>query len=75
MNDLKRLSLEDRSRAVDSMERYAATGLGDVVPVKGRRGIYRLEIRGAHYRILFSREKEPRRLVVVRVPDRGSAYK
>jgi mRNA interferase RelE/StbE len=71
--DLKRLDRQTQARVVDAVERFAASGEGDVVRLVGvTPPEYRLRI--GDWRVRFSRDDE-QLLHVLRVLPRGKAYR
>lgn len=71
--DLARLDRQTQQRIVESLERFADSGQGDVRPLQGSKEIvYRLRV--GDWRVLFSREKRFLLILVLRVRPRGSAY-
>jgi mRNA interferase RelE/StbE len=59
-------------RLVEAVERYAATGVGDVLKLQGRAG-YRLRVGG--WRVLFELDHAQRRLLVLAVARRKDIYR
>lgn len=70
---LRRTDRSTANRIVDAVVRYAETGYGDVVPLKGRKGEYRLRV-GA-WRVIFTVDVGASILAVLRVAPRGGAWK
>lgn len=71
--DLRRLDPPVRARVVEALERLAGEGTGDVRPLTGKPGEYRLRV--GDWRVAFVRDREARRLTVLRVLPRGRAYR
>lgn len=69
--DLRRLDRRVAERVRDALDRFVTTGAGDVVPLAGQPGRYRLRVGG--HRILFSRP-EPNVVRVERIAPRGDVY-
>ncbi len=71
--DLSRLDAQVQGRILDAVERYAATGQGDVIRLQDvRPPEWRLRI-GA-WRVRFSRDETERVLDILRVLPRDKAY-
>ena len=69
--DMENLSLKDRRRVLDAVDRFAASGVGDVRALGGRwRGRFRL--RSGTWRVVFRMENG---IVVIRVLHRREAYR
>ena len=65
------LPLKDRQRMLDAVDRFAASGVGDVRPLGGQwRGRFRL--RSGNWRAIFRMEDG---IVVIRVLHRREAYR
>jgi mRNA interferase RelE/StbE len=62
-----------RERVVAGVQRFAATGHGDVKKLQGVEGEYRLRI--GEYRVLFGIDAVGDVMVVHHVQPRGSAYR
>jgi len=71
--DLKRLGGSLRDRMAGAIRRFAEEGLGDVVPLKGQPGRYRL--RAGNWRILLTHLEEEQTLRVDAIRARGGAYR
>ena len=69
--DLQRLDRPIQERILQSLERYAAVGVGDVKRLRGRSGEYRL--RTGKWRIFFHLD-DPGVVAVFRIDNRGQAY-
>ena len=65
--DLAALPASVETRIVDALERLAHIGTGDVKPIQGRPGVFRLRVGG--FRVLF-RKPDGASIVVARVIDR-----
>jgi len=59
-----------RERVLEAIERFAATGSGDVIPLKGLPGSFRL--RAGAYRVIF--ELRGVDLVVTKIGHRREVY-
>lgn len=59
-----------RERVLDAIDRFALTGVGDVLPLKGRPGSFRL--RAGDYRVIF--ELSGVDLVVTMIGHRREVY-
>lgn len=71
VKDMEDLSLEDRKRVLDAVDRFAASGVGDVRALGGQwRGRFRLRV--GNWRAIFRQEND---IVVVRVLHRREAYR
>ena len=69
--DMENLPLKDRQRVLDAVDRFAASGVGDVRALGGRwRGRFRL--RSGIWRVVFRMENG---IVVIRVLHRREAYR
>jgi mRNA interferase RelE/StbE len=73
LKETERLDRPTRERIFDAVERLATTGQGDVRPLLGRSGEYRLRV--GNWRILFQRDGAQLVILVLRVRPRGDAYK
>jgi mRNA interferase RelE/StbE len=60
------------ARIVNAVDRYAATGQGDVVRLHGRSD-YRLRV--GSWRVIFDLDQSARRVVVTAVEPRREAYR
>ena len=71
IRDLEALSPDVRQRIVEGVERFAASGAGDVRALKGQwRGRYRLRV--GTWRVVFLTNRD---MVVLRVLHRGQVYR
>jgi mRNA interferase RelE/StbE len=70
LKDLRRLSRIDRERIVRAIDRLPA---GDTRRLRGRTPEWRLRV--GDWRVRFERDEARRRIDVVAVRSRGSAYK
>ena len=69
--DMGNLPLKDRQRMLDAVDRFAASGVGDVRPLGGQwRGRFRL--RSGIWQAIFRMEDG---IVVIRVLHRREAYR
>ena len=69
--DMEDLPLEDRKRVLDAVDRFAASGVGDVRALGGQwRGRFRLRV--GNWRVIFRQEND---IVVVRVLHWREAYR
>ena len=69
--DMRNLPLEDRERVLNAVDRFAASGVGDVRALAGQwRGRFRLRV--GRWRVIFRREDD---IVVLRVLHRREAYR
>lgn len=74
LRDLRRLGPPDQRRVVAAVERYAATGLGDIVRLTGvEPPQYRLRV--GEWRVRFTVDREAEVLNVLHVLPRGKAYR
>ena len=73
LKEAERLDRPTRQRIFDAVNRLAATGQGDVRPLQGRSGEYRLRV--GNWRILFQRDGAQLVILILRVRPRGDAYK
>jgi len=71
--DLRRLDAPVVLRITRAMERYAATGHGDVKELQGRVDEWRLRV--GDWRVLFRLDHGRLLVIVLRVLPRGSAYR
>jgi mRNA interferase RelE/StbE len=71
--DLRRLDRTARERIFAALDRLIDTGVGDVRKLAGREAEWRLRV--GDYRIVFERDNQQHRLVVLRVRHRQDAYK
>jgi mRNA interferase RelE/StbE len=67
------LDLPVQRRILEAIGRLAATGQGDVRPLQGRAGEYRLRV--GDWRVIFSREAGLLVILILRVQPRGDAYR
>lgn len=72
LNDVNRLDRRTRERILRAVERFSATGHGDVEKLKGSKDEYRLRV--GNWRILFRLLELERLIRIRRVLPRGSAY-
>jgi mRNA interferase RelE/StbE len=70
---LTRLSNQDQERVIEAMERFAATGRGDVRQMEGSRRQWRLRV--GTIRIVFVFDQEARQIIVMRVDRRDAVYR
>lgn len=70
--DLRRLDPPMARRITAAIDRFAAESIGDVRPLTGRPGIYRLRV--GDWRVLFTIDHEARVLTVARIVHRSAAY-
>ena len=71
--DLSRLDAQIQERILDAVERFAATGHGDVIRLQDvRPPEWRLRVGG--WRVRFSRQDSEHVLDILRVLPRGKAY-
>jgi mRNA-degrading endonuclease RelE of RelBE toxin-antitoxin system len=71
LKDLKRLDSETQRRILSALERFAATGDGDVRPLRGEfAGSYRLRV--GKWRVFVRLEGTA--IVAYRIDNRGEAY-
>ena len=69
--DLKRLDVQTQSRILSALERLAATGDGDVRPLRGEfAGSYRLRV--GKWRVFFLLQGPD--IVAYHIDNRGEAY-
>ena len=69
--DMEDLPLDDRKRVLNAVDRFAASGVGDVRALGGQwRGRFRLQV--GNRRVIFRQEND---IVVVRVLHRREAYR
>jgi mRNA interferase RelE/StbE len=71
--DLRRLDRPVAERILEALERLARDGAGDVRPLTGQLGRYRLRV--GEWRVGFTRDREAESLVVLWVMPRGRAYR
>jgi len=65
------MDVSDRSRIRQALERYAATGYGDVKALRGEfHGLYRLRV--GKWRVFFA--LEPDLVRVISIDNPGQAY-
>lgn len=69
--DLYRLDATDQRRVEAALDHLALTGLGDVRPLAGYPGEYRLRIGGIRYAI----DRDAGTILVYRILPRGRAYR
>lgn len=60
-------------RVIVAIERFAETGQGDVRPLRGHTGEYRLRI--GDWRVTFAIDLARREMVILRILPRGDVYK
>lgn len=72
-SDLERLDRAMLERVVAAVERYAQTGHGDVKPLRGQSGLFRLRV--GSWRVLFELVVDESGMLVLRVLARGRAYR
>jgi mRNA interferase RelE/StbE len=72
-HDGERLSAAIRERVEAAIDRLALTGMGDVQPLTGVPGEFRLRV--GDVRVLFHLEPDVGWLVVDRILPRGRAYR
>ncbi len=70
VKDLRRLSRTDTERIAAAIDRLPT---GDVRRLRGRTGEWRLRVGG--WRIRFERDDAARRIDILAIRSRGSAYK
>ena len=69
--DLQNLPFKDRQRVLDAVDRFAASGVGDIRALGGQwRGRYRLRV--GNWRVIFRRQDG---IVVLGVLNRREAYR
>lgn len=73
LQDTQRLDRRTRERIVTALERLAESNLGDVIPLRGRHGEWRLRV--GPWRALFMYDNDRGSIVVLRALPRGSAYR
>ena len=73
LEDLERLQASTRRRIFAALDRYVATGSGDVRKLTGRRGEWRLRV--GDYRAIFERDAAENALVILAVRQRREAYR
>lgn len=69
----KRLDRQTAQRVRDKVLRLAETGVGDVKRLRGYDREWRLRV--GDWRVRFTIDSEERRIIVLRVLPRGSAYR
>ena len=70
--DLKRLDADTQARILSTLERFAATGEGDIRPLRGEfAGSYRLRVRKWRVYVLL----EGTRIIAYQIDNRGEAYR
>ena len=69
--DMENLPLKDRQRVLDAVDRFAASGVGDVRALGGR-WCGRFRLRSGTWRVVFRMENG---IVVIRVLHRREAYR
>ena len=69
---LAKLPRDARAQVEASVNRYAATGVGDIKALKGMPGILRL--RTGNYRTKFTILLTPSTMTILAVDDRKNAY-
>lgn len=75
LRDLSRLDSQARDRILAALERLASSGYGDLRPLTGRPGQWRLRV--GDYRAIFVYDYDPEepRIDVLRVLHRREAYR
>lgn len=73
IRDLRQISAREQERIVNAVEQLATTGSGDLLPLQGRPGQWRLRV--GQYRVIFAYELPFRILKVERVLPRDRAYR
>jgi len=71
--DLKRLDRQTQERVVAALERYAATGHGDVKRLKGEDDKWRLRV--GSWRAIFTYLHTTNAVLVLRILPRDKAYR
>ncbi len=71
--DIGRLDQTTARRIRQAINRYAETGYGDVISLRGRQGERRLRV--GQWRVLFRFDEDQESLMVLRVLPRGRAYR
>jgi mRNA-degrading endonuclease RelE of RelBE toxin-antitoxin system len=71
--DFDRLSRTDQQRVDAALDRLALSGQGDVRPLAGYPGEYRLRV--GNIRVRFRPEHQAGWLIVARILPRGRAYR
>lgn len=72
-NDLKRLDPPQARAIVEAVEAFARAGHGDVKPLRGRAGEWRLRI--GDWRVRFVPDVARQRITVIAVAHRREAYR
>jgi mRNA interferase RelE/StbE len=71
--DLRRLDHPVAERILEALERLARDGTGDVRPLTGQPGRYRLRV--GDWRVGFTRDREAAALAVLWILPRSRAYR
>jgi mRNA interferase RelE/StbE len=71
--DLRRLDRQTAARVLAVLDRYAETGQGDLIRLKGKSGELRLRV--GDWRVRFTLDHSTRTIDVLSVRPRGRAYR
>jgi mRNA interferase RelE/StbE len=71
--DLRRLDQDTARRIIDAVDHFAATGHGDVRPLRGRERQWRLRV--GEWRVIFTYRPSDATILVAQVLPRGRAYR
>lgn len=69
--DLRRLDAATRRRVIAAVDRFAATGEGDVKHLQGRP---ELRLRVGDWRVFFQQDRGEGKILILGVVNRGEAY-
>ena len=73
IRDMRRLDRPVREQLLEAIERFVATGLGDVIALDPPLSGYRLRYRD--WRVSFDRDRDTSTITIRRVRRRDEAYK
>jgi mRNA interferase RelE/StbE len=71
--DLSRFDADTARRVLDTVDRFAASGQGDVRRLQGRERQWRLRV--GDLRVIFTDDPQDGSIQIVRVLPRGRAYR
>lgn len=73
LQDMRRLGRRTRERIVETVERFAQTGHGDVRPIRGEYNLFRQRV--GNWRVFFELSADATAMIILHVRSRQSAYR